>query len=271
MALYILGSLNGSYESLKYILLQMGLVDPPVGLSQLKWKKGCNDMLIQMGDVIGEHKGSHECYMTLRALQKEAKEYGGQVIRLMGDMEYDALSKEDKEIASPLFSKIMYLLKDKIRKDILNHTLVGSCQLGGKWLLTHSGVSQSTFDLTCLDENEYSLKTVSREINYMLHKFTADNDFDEHVNKFFKNIFSLDFEHGIFADVNQITGHNGKEYIAKINKKVNVSCRMHLAPKRGNFQVLKLENNTFKVISFGKELKPEKSKGRIKVSQSYER
>lgn len=77
----IVGDIHGELEGFMEILRNAGLID-----DKTNWAGG-EDILIQTGDVIDRGPCSREAVVLLRKLQREAKAFGGEVIRLCGNHE----------------------------------------------------------------------------------------------------------------------------------------------------------------------------------------
>ena len=192
----VIGDVHGEFDGLREILLHAGLIN-----DRDSWTGG-ESLLIQVGDVIDRGPRSLECVGLLRSLQSQAREAGGQVVRLCGNHEL-MLLQGDYRYAN--FSDPATLARE-IRDEVSAETIAASFSDGSR-LYTHAGL-RSEVRIEVQDHagakiavgrlTREDLKQLSARLNSIFISSLQDGDLESHP------IFHVDHVRGGSHDVGGI-------------------------------------------------------------------
>jgi hypothetical protein len=168
----VIGDIHGELKGLMKILMHAGLIN-----KQGDWV-GETTVLIQTGDVIDRGPHSCECIRLLRALQEQAAQAGGQVIRLCGN--HEILLMEDPFNNNANFDDTIALASE-IQEEILLGKIQASYTDGTR-LYTHAGLRS---DIRMALEKEIGirrsgLKRLSDHINSVFIESVMTGDYETH-------------------------------------------------------------------------------------------
>ena len=107
---FVIGDVHGEYHGFAAVLIHAKLMNP-----ELKWT-GKQNILVQIGDIIDRGYYPLQVDSLLDLLQKEARETGGKVIRLIGNHELEILKKNYYITSLPYFQVEDY--RNKLIKQI---------------------------------------------------------------------------------------------------------------------------------------------------------
>lgn len=223
-----IGDIHGDLEGLQVILQQAKLID-----EMGKWIGGTK-VAIQVGDITDRGNQTEETWSYLRDIQAQAKNNGGNFIRLVGNHEFLWLAKDFRYKNNADTHEKCEKVSGWIREDIINRDVKGAYVVDNVMFI-HAGITN--------DMAEILKKEIERESK--LYKKVSTSDIADKINRIvFDATKSGNFEHPIFAagpargggevlpgtfwadkkelDVNpaenmvQVVGHNpGKEIVSK--------------------------------------------------------
>ena len=174
----VVGDVHGELDGLKEILRHAGLID-----EKDHWT-GNDCILIQTGDVIDRGPYSREAIVFLRALQQEAHDNGGAVVRLCGNHELMLLQGDFRYANFTNPASLIVELKEEIATGNLQ-----ASYSDGEWLYSHAGL-RSAIRETLTAEMEptaskskgknVDLHRLSDHINSVFKESVENNDLDRH-------------------------------------------------------------------------------------------
>jgi hypothetical protein len=260
------GELNGFQENLR----QAGIIN-----KNNNWI-GENAIFIQIGDVINKCSYSVETYHFLQQLQKQAREKGGVVIRLLGNHEVELLETCDNKISSceADFAEAQKLVEE-MRRDIRKDDVLAAYSLGNI-LFVHGGLTLAVAeDLKerisqekRVNVDEVTLEDIVKKINEIVKKaILRTNDYTDIIfNQDAENngeigIFWAKYKKHIYHDedrpvgIQQIVGHNKQSDIVHppgtlnlINVDVGL-CKEGKKKSAGKHAYLVIEDGKIKSVT----------------------
>ncbi len=180
----VVGDIHGELTGLTAILRHAKLIGPSG-----KWTGG-ETVLIQTGDVVDRGPCTWECVRLLRELQRQAPEFGGEVVRLCGNHELWLMRGPDffyfaeqtrPPVAEP--EKLGEELKAEVAIGILKAAHTDGCRL-----YTHAGL-RSKVKAKLLEEmgapnnirkNRVDLIALVKHINDKFQELVARGEFERH-------------------------------------------------------------------------------------------
>lgn len=250
----VLSDAHGFYHSLSAVLIHAGLINP-----DLNWT-GKNTVLIQLGDIIDRGHDYKAIDLILDYLQKESKKEKGKVVRLLGNHELEILKKNYFVTTMPYWEITSF--REKLIKDILEGR-VQAAWAGRGFLFTHSGCNNELFNVLKKDlPPKPTASQVAKLLNNILIESVKKEDFSHPIFYVSFSRGGLDPFAGIFwADLNELlVSHDacpfkqifGHTMIPKIliSPDKKIICADVGMPRvfEGEFEYIKFENNTYKII-----------------------
>ena len=168
--LIAVGDVHGQYEPLVAILQHAGLID-----ARLNWT-GARNRLIQIGDILDRGPRAQDAMALLDKIQEQAKEAGGEVIRLVGNHELEILLSNFS--ISGLDGVAAIHLRDKLTAQVLSGALRGAYAYKG-YLFTHAGVTRRLYKIFQMQLDDASAANIAVLIN-LIFKESIKHQFFKH-------------------------------------------------------------------------------------------
>ncbi|MBO4675407.1 MAG: metallophosphoesterase [Elusimicrobiaceae bacterium] len=166
----VIGDIHGHLEPFLQILHHAGLID-----GNGDWA-GATTQLLQIGDTIDRGPHSLQVEGVLDRLQEQAKQKGGEVIRLVGNHELELLlgNFSISQIPQPQLVE----LQQKFRQKIADGTLKAAHAYHG-FLCTHAGISRRLMQVFDSQMEELTASNLALLIN-LIFKESVAHQFYKH-------------------------------------------------------------------------------------------
>jgi hypothetical protein len=232
------GDIHGELEQFQEVLRVENLID-----AENHWSGG-SSTLLQIGDVIDRGPHSRESLYYIRALQQEAAQAGGRVIRLFGNHELLAMQGQFYycNFEDPT------ALAEEIRQEIIE----GKIQTAFLWkgrLFTHAGIRlgmleiiKKELDIHTKDWDKY-YEVIADYLNRTVKEYAEKKDFRHHLFWIDSSRGGIDEVAGVFwahytdlereqlNPLRQVVGHTPVTKASKIGirwtkdiKKINIDA-----------------------------------------------
>ena len=171
--IFIIGDIHGEYHGFAAALIHAKLMNP-----ELEWI-GKKNILVQVGDIIDRGSYPLQVDRLLNILQKEAKQAGGKIIRLVGNHELEIIKKNYYITSLPYFQIAEF--RDKLIQQVKEGSLQAAFAAPG-FLITHAGICNNLYAVL---KNEIPKVTPAK--------------LAKHINEIFKkSVLAEDYSHPIF-------------------------------------------------------------------------
>ena len=165
---FVIGDIHGEYHGFAAALIASKLMTP-----ELKWT-GKKNILVQIGDIIDRGFYPMQIDNLLDLLQKEAKNAGGKVIRLVGNHELELLKRNYSITSLPYFQ--VETFRDKLIAQIQDGSLQAAYAAHG-FLITHAGICDNLYKVFEAELGKITLAKLVKHINTVFKKAVIADDY----------------------------------------------------------------------------------------------
>ena len=165
---FIIGDVHGEYHGFAAALIHSKLMNP-----ELEWT-GKRNILIQIGDIIDRGFYPIQVDSLLDLLQQEAKEVGGEVVRLVGNHELELIKKNYYITSLPYFQVEEF--RDKLIKQIKEGSLQAAYLASG-FVITHAGICNDLYDVLSKEIKKITPAKLVKHINDIFRKAVSEGDY----------------------------------------------------------------------------------------------
>lgn len=170
----VIGDVHGEREGLKEILIKAGLIN-----EQEVWTGG-DAVVVQMGDVIDRGPDSWGSFRLLRKIQQQARQAGGDVIRLIGNHELMILQNKLGYADFPGVEEF----RGELINDIRNGDMQAAFHVHGR-MFVHGGVRSKVRELIAreimreesISREDVTEDRIARKINSIVRESVEKQDF----------------------------------------------------------------------------------------------